>query len=67
MKIILNHTEEIIKQDAISITDLLAYKNFTFKMLVVKINGNFIPKDQYQRTLVGDGDDVVILHLMSGG
>ncbi len=67
MKITLNHTEETLEKENISISDLMAYKNFTFKMLVVKVNGEFIPKTKYKETTVSDGDDVIILHLMSGG
>ena len=67
MKITLNNTEENIEKEVLSITEIMAYKNFTFKMLVVKLNGTFIPKDNYSHTFVRDGDELVILHLISGG
>ncbi len=67
MKIILNNREEQVDQDQLTISELLVYKNFTFKMLVVKINGIFVPKGTYSETIVREGDDVTILHLISGG
>ena len=67
MKIVLNHNVETIEKESISISELMIYKNFTFKMLVVKVNGEFVPKDKYSTTIVHDNDDVIILHLISGG
>jgi thiamine biosynthesis protein ThiS len=67
MKITLNNTLEVIERDSITIRELLQYKNYTFKMLVIRINGSLVPKDSYDRQSVMDGDDVMILHLVSGG
>jgi len=67
MEILLNNTKEQIEAGTWSGTGLLALKNSTFKMLVIKINGNLIPKDQYETTFIHDGDDVMVLHLISGG
>jgi thiamine biosynthesis protein ThiS len=36
-------------------------------MLVIKVNGILIKKDKYQSTLITDGDNVIVLHLVSGG
>jgi sulfur carrier protein len=67
MKIILNNREEIFDQDSLTITGLLEEKNFSFKMLVIKVNGSLIKKVDYESTLVKDGDEVMVLHLISGG
>ncbi|MBT3301883.1 MAG: thiamine biosynthesis protein ThiS, partial [Bacteroidetes bacterium] len=40
---------------------------FTFKLLVIKINGVFVKKEKYETTIISDGDDVMVLHLISGG
>jgi len=42
-------------------------KNFTFKMLIIKINGTLVQKGTYDTTVIHDGDDVSVLHLISGG
>jgi len=67
MKISLNNRPESFEQDMLTISDILKHKNFTFKMMVVKINGQLIKKDQYQTAKVSDGDDVQIIHMISGG
>lgn len=68
MKIILNNNIEILDENKVrTIRDLLELKNFSFKLLVVKINGRLIPKTDYDVAIIHDGDDVMILHLMSGG
>lgn len=67
MNIVLNNREETIEGDRITIQKLLEIKNFTFRMLVIKINGNLIKKDQYSNAVVKNGDNVTVLHLVSGG
>jgi sulfur carrier protein len=67
MKIILNNTPEEFDQEIITVDELLKLKKFTFKMLVIRINGNLVKKDEYNTALVRDKDDVMVLHLVSGG
>ncbi len=67
MKIILNNTQETFKQDKMTVNELLEAKTFTFKMLVVRINGTLIKKDEYNSATIRDSDDVMVLHLVSGG
>ena len=67
MNIILNNTEQIIDKDTLTINELLQLRLYTFKMIVVKINGVLIKKSQYESTQIHDGDQVTILHLVSGG
>jgi len=67
MRIILNNNEETFFSDKMSIKELLNKKNFTFKLLVVKINGKLVKKDKYEETYVSDGDKVIIMHMVSGG
>ncbi len=67
MKIILNNKEETFDSEQFTINELLQAKKFTFKMLVIKVNGQLIKKNEYGSALVHDGDDVMVLHLISGG
>ena len=67
MKILLNNISEEIAGENVSVNELLRYKNFTFKMLVIKINGNLVKKTEYDSAMIHDGDDVHVLHLISGG
>ena len=67
MKIQLNNNPENIDGDSITVDELLRVKNFTFKMLIIKINGTLVQKGTYDTTVIHDGDDVSVLHLISGG
>jgi thiamine biosynthesis protein ThiS len=67
MKIILNNTPEELDTDKITLGELIKFKNFTFKLLVTKINDQLVKKEERDTTLVLDGDDVIVLHLISGG
>ena len=67
MKILLNNNAEEIAGDNITVSELLVYKNFTFKMLVIKINGVLVKKTEYETAVISGGDDVHVLHLISGG
>lgn len=67
MKIILNNREENFDGDKLTVEEMLDRKKFTFKMRIVKINGMFIPKEEYNYTVITDGDNVQMLYLMSGG
>ncbi|MBC35659.1 MAG: thiamine biosynthesis protein ThiS [Bacteroidetes bacterium] len=67
MKITLNNRAEEIDTETMSVQKLIDYKNFTFKLLVTKINGELVRKDDRNTAMVKDGDTVVILHMISGG
>lgn len=68
MKILLNNRDEvIINRTEISVEELLKLKNFTFPMIIIKINGKLIKKGDYPAAMIKGGDDVTALHLISGG
>ena len=68
MKIQLNNNpEEFVGLEKVTVTELLRLKNFTLKLLVVKINNKPIGRDQYDTSVIHDGDDVLVIHLISGG
>lgn len=67
MKITLNNNPESFIEDTLTINEILERKNFTFKMLVIKLNGVLVKKTDYKVTSVQDGDELSILHLISGG
>ena len=67
MKILLNNNIEEFDAPSMTVTELLKAKNFTFKMLVIKRNGELIRKTDYDTATIHDGDEVHVLHLISGG
>jgi sulfur carrier protein len=67
MKILLNNREEEFRGDQISVSEMLLLKKFSYKMRIIKINDALISKDNYESTIIQDGDKVQMLYLMSGG
>ena len=67
MNIIINNKEEYFEEEKLLLPELLKLKNFTFKMLVIKINGVLIKKSDWDTSEIKDGDVVIVLHLISGG
>jgi thiamine biosynthesis protein ThiS len=67
MKIILNNNPENLNVESCTVNDLLKIKNYTFKMLIVKINGKLVKKEDFESSIISEGDDVIVLHLISGG
>lgn len=48
--------------------DLLLKKcKYTFPLIMVKINGKYVPKEKYKDTLIKDNDDVQAIHSIAGG
>lgn len=67
MKIILNNSDEELNAETLTVRQLLDIKNFTFKMLIIKVNGAIVKRDKYETTIINDGDNVDVIHLISGG
>lgn len=69
MNIVLNHRPESIDtpQGSITVTELLKIKTFSYKMLIVKVNDDLVKKDDYSTATIKDGDNVQVIHLITGG
>jgi thiamine biosynthesis protein ThiS len=69
MDLTINHRSETIntKQESISVQELLTAKNFSYKMLMVRVNGINVKREDYPLTYVKSGDNVEVIHLISGG
>jgi len=67
MKILLNNRSEEFNEESLTISRIMEIKSFHFKMLVVRLNDTLIKKEEYSTTTVMDGDDLKIIHLVSGG
>ena len=67
MKIKLNNREEEFAGDELTVEEIISLKSYAFKMLVVRLNDHLVKKDMYSSTFVKDGDDLKVIHLVSGG
>ncbi len=67
MEIVLNNRKETIEGGPMTVNELIKARNYTFKMLVTKVNGQLVRVEERDTVMVSDGDNVDILHLISGG
>ena len=64
--ITVNNTDHPFRS-GMTISSLLEEKNFVFPLLVVKLNGRVVEDADFAVTVVNDGDDVMVMHLLAGG
>ena len=69
VKIFLNNKEEVLNstKSALTIEELLALKKYSFKSLVIRINGELVRREDRQKATFKEGDRVEVIHLISGG
>lgn len=64
---ILVNDQHLDWEEGMTVADMLKKMRYTFKMLVVKVNGELIKKNQWDDHQIPDKADVKVIHLMSGG
>jgi sulfur carrier protein len=67
MEILLNNRKEEFENEKLSISELLMKKKLSFRMRIIKVNGTLVPKEEYDSTMIHDGDNIQVIYLMSGG
>ncbi len=67
MKIISVNDNSLKWEKNMTINVILKKMNYTFKMLVVKVDGKLIKKAEYGTIIIPAAADVKIIHLISGG
>lgn len=46
---------------------VLKVMNYTFRMLVVKVNDKLVKREDYKSAVVPEDADVKVIHLVAGG
>jgi thiamine biosynthesis protein ThiS len=54
-------------EEKLAVSLLLEKCKYTFPLIMVKVNGKYIPKEEYKDTAIMDGDDVQVIHSIAGG
>ncbi len=65
MQIILNGRKENIDQESLTLNDLIKLKEFTFRLLLTKVNGQLIRKPFRESRELLEGDRVDVIHLIN--
>ncbi|MCK9462498.1 MAG: sulfur carrier protein ThiS [Proteobacteria bacterium] len=53
--------------DGTTVASLLKDAGFVFPLLIVRVNGALVDREDYASRAVADDDTVEVVHLMSGG
>ncbi|MBT3756477.1 MAG: sulfur carrier protein ThiS [Candidatus Cloacimonetes bacterium] len=67
MKTIRVNENSLKWEENMNIIVILKRMNYTFRMLVIKVDGKLVKKNEYASTIVQPGADVKVIHLISGG
>jgi thiamine biosynthesis protein ThiS len=62
-----NNQYEVEWQAGMTVQDLLEALKFSFRMIVVKVNGQVVLRPDFSSTPVPDGAEVQAIHLIGGG
>lgn len=54
-------------REGLTVQDILDSHGYTFKMLSVWVNDTPCTADAFKTTLIPDGADVQVIHMISGG
>jgi len=54
-------------REGMTVEDVIREKKSSFSLKTVFVNGKMVQRSDYQTTKLADGDDVQVIHLMSGG
>jgi len=68
MKIKINGKMETLKEANITVGDLLKIKEVKMPQMVsVELNGKILKKDEYDKKVIKENDEVNFLYFMGGG
>ncbi len=62
-----NEQYDVSYVPGMTVQDLLDALKFSFRMIVVKVNGQVVLRRDFATTQVPDGAEVQAIHLISGG
>ncbi len=62
-----NGQYEVEHRDGMTVQDVLDALKFSFRMIVVKIDGQVVLRRDFGTTPVPDGTEMQAIHLISGG
>jgi sulfur carrier protein len=59
--------EQMPWEPGMTVRDILDRRNYSFPLLVVKVNGEVVSRQAYDVYPIEDEADVSVIHLMCGG
>ena len=66
-KTIIVNGRSIPWEEGMTVQRILEVMNYTFRMLVIKVDGRLVKRDDWSSHLVSQGADVKVIHMVAGG
>jgi sulfur carrier protein len=54
-------------EQGITVAEMLVRLKFSFPLLIVSVNGEMVPKEEYATRQIPDHAEVKVLHMTAGG
>lgn len=65
--ILVNRRDEVPWEEGMTVSCLLDRLRFSFPHIIVSIDGELVPREEYATRAIPDASDVRVVHLMAGG
>ncbi len=65
--ITVNRRERVPWEPGLTVAELKRRLRYTHPHIIVSINGEVVPEEEYERREIPDGAEVRFIHLMAGG
>ncbi|MCM3702104.1 sulfur carrier protein ThiS [Paenibacillus macerans] len=67
LQIHLNGRDTLLKEDCVTVDDLLADSPWNKERILVELNGTVVRKEAYTSTRLAEGDHIELVHFVGGG
>lgn len=67
MQIKVNGTNRTFSEENLTIADLLEKMKYSFPRIIVKYKDKIISKNDFKEIILTDNDEILIIHMISGG
>ena len=65
--VIVNNRDRVNWHRNLSVRDLLQQMSYSYPLITVTVNGELVPKEDYEEHLIPDNAEVTVFHLAHGG
>jgi sulfur carrier protein len=65
--ILVNNRDKVAWEEGLTVSALLERFRYTFPHIIVKVDGEVVPREEYPTRTIPDGADVWVIHLIAGG
>jgi thiamine biosynthesis protein ThiS len=65
--ILVNRRDRVEWEEGMTVSALLTVMRYSFPRIIVSVDGELVPPEEYDSYVIPDHADVRLIHLMAGG